>query len=354
MAKVLKNKLQAIRSIKNVANIDPDKVFTYGLMAIALFIMVAKLNHVIEYIFIGLLILWLCTKLVKTSLLVKTFLDLPLFLFVVWGFATVPFAIDPSYSFAEWRKTVLQICMFYLVVNVLTTKQQVRQILLAFISGVALLSVIGILDYVVKGDSLFDKSSHADSLTSAGQWFSSYLVMGAPFLWLFFLESQGKPTKWLIGSCLLLLIVALFLSHTRGAWVAFIVQLMVLWLIRVRNQWLKWGGIIVACGAMLLGGQWFKENQVTTIPFASLDSMNIRLDIWQIALDQIRDKPFLGYGYGNQTFQKTNEEMADGSRKASSGMHLHNVFISMVYEIGLIGFVLFLLLFFFILKTALS
>ena len=212
--------MKSMQLVKSIPSLDPEKVFTYGLMAIALFIMVGKFNHVIEYIFVGLLILWLRTTFVKTPL------DLPLFLFVAWIFAMLPFAIDPSYSLTEWQKTVLHISMFYLVVNVVTNEKQVRQILLAFVSGVVLLSVIGIIEHVVRGDSLFDKSSHADSLTSAGQWFSSYLVMGAPFLWLFFLESQGKPTKWLIGSCLLLLIVALFLSHTRGAWVAFIVQLM--------------------------------------------------------------------------------------------------------------------------------
>ena len=95
-------------------------------MAIAMFIMVAKLNHVIEYCFVGLLVFWIGVKIRNRDFhFVKTSLDLPIVLFVSWILVTIPFAVDPSYSFAEWRKTLLQILMFYFVVNVVKKEKQV-------------------------------------------------------------------------------------------------------------------------------------------------------------------------------------------------------------------------------------
>ena len=346
-----------IPEVKNLPKVDPEKVFLYGLMAIAMFIMVAKFNHVIEYCFVGLLVFWIGVKIRNRDFrFVRTPLDLPIFFFIVWILVTIPFAVDPSYSFAEWRKTLLQILMFYFVVNVVKKEKQVRQILLAFLLGVTLLSVVGIIDHFARGDSLFDKSSHADSLTSSGQWFSSYLVMGVPFVWLFFRESEGGQAKLFIGGLLVIIIASLFLTHTRGAWLALLAQLAVLWLIRVKNKWLKWSLPVFICGLILIGGQFFKEDQnsvIQDIPFSNLESMNIRFDTWKIAFEQIMEEPIIGYGYGNHTFQKINQEIVVGSSgQTSVGMHLHNVFVSIAYEVGLIGFALFALVFLFIMKTA--
>jgi len=141
-------------------------------MAIAFFITVAKLSHAIEYLFVVLLILWVSVRIRKQDFHFKrTPLDLPILFFVAWILVTIPFAFDPSYSFAEWRKTILQVLMFYFVVNVIKNESQVKKILIAFVSGIVLMSVFGIIEHIAKGNSLFDKASHADSLTQSGQWF---------------------------------------------------------------------------------------------------------------------------------------------------------------------------------------
>jgi len=350
--------LELIPEVKKLPKIDPEKVFIYGLMAIALFIMVAKLNHVIEYGFVGLLVFWIGVKIRNRDFhFVRTSLDLPIFFFVAWILVTIPFSVDPSYSFAEWRKTLLQILMFYFVVNVINNEGQVKKILLAFVSGIVLMSLFGIMEHIVKGDSLFDRSSHADSLTQSGQWFSSFLVMGVPFMWLFFLERKERHFKLFVGSLFIIVIMALFLSHTRGAWLAFFAQLVVFFLIRIENKLVKWSVSVFLCGIVVTGLLMFDEYQIGVKiidnSLFNLRSMSIRFDTWEIAFEQIMVKPIFGYGYGNHTFQKINQEIMVGpSGKFSVGMHLHNVFVSKAYEVGLVGLSLFALVFLFIMKTA--
>jgi len=182
--------------------------------------------------------------------------------------------------------------------------------------------------------------------------------MGIPFVWLFFLEGKEKYSKLVAGSLFLIVLAALFLSHTRGAWLAFFAQLTALWLMWVKNKWLKWSLPVFICGLILIGGQVIKENQnsvIQDVPFSDLESMNIRLDTWTIAFAQIMENPIMGFGYGNHTFQKINEEIIVGSSSVPSlRMHLHNVFVSMAYGVGLTGFVLFVLIFFFILRMAIQ
>jgi len=345
--------LALIPEVKNLAKIDPEKVFIYGLMAIAMFIMVAKLNHVIEYCFVGLLVFWIGVKIRNRDFhFVRTSLDLPIFFFVAWILVTIPFSVDPSYSFAEWRKTLLQILMFYFVVNVINNEGQVKKILLAFVSGIVLMSLFGIMEHIVKGDSLFDRTSHVHSLAGSGQWFSSFLVMGVPFIWLFFLERKERHFKLFV----IIVIMALFLSHIRGAWLAFFAQLAVIFLIRIENKLVKWSVSVFLCGIVLTGLLMLDEYQIGVKidnSLSNIRSMSIRFDTWEIAFEQIMVKPIFGYGYGNHTFQKINQEIMVGpSGKSSVGMHLHNVFVSKAYEVGLVGLSLFALVFLFIMKTA--
>lgn len=337
-------------------------IVRYGLMTLASLMMVAKFHHVLEYLFIGMLILWGSVKVSRQDFhFVRTPLDLPILLFLVWIAATIPFSVDPTYSLTEWRKTVSKILMFYFVVNVVRNEQDVRRILLAFMVGVVSLSAYGIVDYVARGHNLFSRGDgdYAASLTSAGQWFSSYLVMAVPFAWLFFQERKGRHATLSVGGVFVLIMVALFLSHTRGAWVALFAQLTALGLLRAPSGRYKCAVAVGLCLLLILvGGFLFMGFQDTLLhnvsggSLLSFGTMNIRLSIWHVAVEQIVAQPLMGYGYGNYTFQKINEELpfnVDGFPTT----HVHNVWISLAYEVGLPGFTLFAFVLFVISRTAL-
>ena len=335
-------------------------------MAIALLVMVAELHNLVEYFFVGLLVAWFGVRIHRRDFhFVRTPLDLPIVLFVVWIALTIPFSVDPEYSFAEWRKTVLQISMFYFVVNVVNNGTHARHVLYAVMLGVIAFSAFGIVDHLARGDGLFDRTSHAASLASSGQFFSTYLVMGVPFFWLLFQERAGRFATWQVGFLFVMSVVALFLSHTRGAWVAFVAQLIVFGLLRVKRKWRTWGIVAVTCGVLFVGGV-FKASQshfpqlaqhVPAESFWDFSSMQVRLAIWPVAIDQTIARPMLGHGYGKHTFQKKNEERhaeitAGVDKKPLVNFHVHNAWLSLAYETGLPGLTLLALVLVAIIRTA--
>ena len=110
--------LELIRILKNGSTLYSEKVFTYGLMAVAFFIMVGILNHIVEYLFVGLLLFWFGLRVYNRDFhFRRTSLDFPIIFFLLWVLGTIPFAVDPGYSFVEWRKVCLQFIMFYFVVS---------------------------------------------------------------------------------------------------------------------------------------------------------------------------------------------------------------------------------------------
>ena len=351
--------MDVIQSIKNGYITYSEKVFIYGIITFVLLMMVGKSYHVGEYLFVGLLILWGSVKLSRRDFhFVRTPLDFPILLFLVWILALIPFSVDPAYSLTEWRKTISKILMFYFLVNVVRTEQNVRDILFAFMIGVVALSVFGIVDHVVRGNSLFDRSSHAASLAGSATWFSIYLVMGIPFLWLFFQEREGKH-GWYVAISFVLITVALFLSHIRGTWVAFLAQTIVFWLITIKNIKLKLAVVAVACGLILIGGYFFVyQTNPIQYSFLSFSSLKFRLDQWQIAVEQILDQPIVGYGYGNDIFMTVNETMNETTSALRNipveDLHIINSWLTLAYGIGLPGLTLFALIFFIIIRTAMA
>lgn len=92
----------------------------YGLIVIIFLSFFPTFFRFEEHLFFGLFAVALALCWVeRKSPWVRSPIDLPLLLFVGWVLFTVPFAIDPAYSFSEWRKLAAQVLLFYWVLLVL-------------------------------------------------------------------------------------------------------------------------------------------------------------------------------------------------------------------------------------------
>jgi hypothetical protein len=92
----------------------------YGLIVITFLSFFPTFFRFEEHLFFGLFAVALALCWIEgKSPWVRSPIDLPLFLFVGWILFTVPFAIDPVYSFSEWRKLAAQVLLFYWVLLVL-------------------------------------------------------------------------------------------------------------------------------------------------------------------------------------------------------------------------------------------
>jgi len=165
----------------------------------------------------------------------------------------------------------------------------------------------------------------------------------------FFCEGQRVAAKVLVSLSFAFLLIALFLSHTRGAWLALVVQVVVFTLLKVQIKLLKWTLICVYLGLLIMIGQWFmsaESQMLGNVPFADLEPLKIRLEIWEIAREQLSERPVIGYGYGFETFPMVNPTIKVSYRpNPYIGMHIHNAILSKAYEVGLVGLVLLMAIF---------
>jgi putative inorganic carbon (hco3(-)) transporter len=319
---------------------------TYGLGGITLLSFFPRLYHFQEYAFFLLFALALsfawAEKIVPH---VRTRLDVPLVAFVGWVLLTVPFAIDPSYSFSEWRKFVAQLLVFYwtmLVLRVHGNVEPTLKVLSAVVLGSLALSIFAVEDFLVRGGSWRDRQVRAIAPASDYNWLTTYLVLVIPILIGLLLTQSSRVVRVLASVSLAGSVLAQVAAYTRAGWIAHLVQALGLLLIARRQRLIGWfliGAILV--GSALIGLSYVGYQQETIDPW----TFSARLKTWHLGYQQVLEHPIVGVGFGNDTFSKvyTAEIEADKSKGPVEKVlpALHNTFAMVLMGSGVPALIFF-------------
>jgi putative inorganic carbon (HCO3(-)) transporter len=318
----------------------------YGLAGITLLSFFPMMFRLQERTFFLLLVVAMCFAWVeKITPYVRTRLDIPLIAFITWVLLTVPFAIDPAYSFSEWRKFIAHLLVFYwamFVLRVRPEREPTRKILFMMVLGSLALSVFALEDFVLRGGTWRDRQIRAGAPSSDYNWLTTYLVLVIPILigWVWTQSSRGARVLGFFS--LAMSTLAQVAAYTRAGWVAHFTQALGLMVIIRRQQLIVWilivsmlaGGILIALSAIGL-------QQETVDPW----TFSARVKTWRLGLQQVLEHPIVGIGFGNDTFSKVYiaEIEADKSKGGVEKVlpALHNTFAMVLMGSGVPGLILF-------------
>ena len=301
----------------------------YGLVGLTFMSFFPFLFHYQEYAFFALLAAGLSLCWIdRSNPLVRTPIDVPLFGFIGWVLCTVPFAIDPAYSFSEWRKFVAHVLIFYWGTFVLRRcdkdRTLIRQVVWAVTLGSLALSGFALEDFISRGGTWRDRLVRAGAPTSDYNWLTTYLVLVLPILiaWVFIRQSVRMRMLGLVT--LLAVVLAQVAAYTRAGWVAHIVQAISLGIVTGRKRLII--GIFV--GAIVMGAAVVTLSKIgyqqeTMDPW----TLQARVKTWKLGLNDLIEHPLVGVGYGNYTFFKMHtaeieaEKHKTAEEKVLPGLH---------------------------------
>lgn len=168
------------------------------------------------------------------------------------------------------------------------------------------------------------------------------LLLAEPFAG----RSQANWERLLSAVLVLLGGLVLFLTQSRGAWLALLVSLAVLALLRWRRSWLLWVGGGVAVGLLVIAWEPARlaENLVSSLTLgSSAAGIEGRLEVWSRALYMLQDFPFTGIGMG--TFTEVADRLYPFFLYAPGTVeHAHNLYLQVGVDLGLPGLVAWLAL----------
>jgi O-antigen ligase len=253
-------------------------------------------------------------------------------LFVLWGGMSIAWSFDPENTlFRIW--TYLQLLvMTWLVFQWASTEQDLQALFKAYVLGAYLSAFSTIGEYLAAGG--------AGTGRYAVQGFNPnnlavILVLGIPLAWYVF--QHAKPnTAWLYGLYPIVAATAVLLTASRNGLIALSISSLFL-LLTLPRQSSRARWLLPVLGVVAV---WLFLNFV---PSASIERLsttasefaggNVRFDIWRTGLELFVAHPLLGIGAG--TF-KVGIEQVFGIAIAP-----HNVYLAVLVEGGLVGFLLF-------------
>jgi O-antigen ligase len=273
-----------------------------------------------------------------------------LFLFIFWACLSGIWSLDPDSSLAR-VVTYLQLAfMVWLLCQYAQSREEQMGFMLAYVCGAAIVAFQLFLGYAL-GGTVFSFEVYPGRFTSMGynpNDLALTLAIGIPFAWYVFTNSTGIATIIAIAYMPAAL-AGILLSASRGGMFAAIVALLILPAGFFR---MSHGRKVVVSVALALAivlavvvvpeRSWERlmtiDDMATTRwsseSLQNLDMVNMRVAIWKEGLATFEEHPFLGVGVGGYINVVAPIE---GERRVA-----HNVFLSILVELGLVGLILFI------------
>ncbi|MGI5880324.1 MAG: O-antigen ligase family protein [Syntrophomonadaceae bacterium] len=260
-------------------------------------------------------------------------------LFIVWGGISIFWSINPHRTLVEFLQLVCYGLAFFLALN-LNEDNIFRVGRIALIAAVGI-ALFGISEY------LFLTSARIKATFTNSNPLGIYLVMFFFLGWSYYLR---RPNCWLITGCVILL-AALALTGSRGAYICFFLTIPFLFLGLNQNALYKGIGKTILCialaliitkGIMLIAPylQEFAGRQL--IAFLTRHESFLassgagRLAFWEVAAKLAVNEPIRGYGLG--TFHLA--YYLEYANNQWYSRFAHNHYLQVLVELGIVGFIL--------------
>jgi O-antigen ligase len=323
-----------------------DSVIESGLIAILIFTPLAKgatelwSISIVYFITLIMLVAWLF-KMRSTGgfKIKKTSLDYPILALLVIAAASTIFSIDRTASISAWPKIITYVLLFYLVVNNINTREKIRRVAITIICVGAFLSIFGLIEYLKSIDAgkafvsaTYDNRNH----------FAGYLEMAIPVAigMLYTMTETGK--RIILGYAIMLMVVALILSLSRGGCAALVISICVMGILLsktgrlARKVWLPLTFLSVVFVALAIIGTNPLTKRVLETRKQMEDLTNYgRIKTWEGTINIIKDHPLSGTGVGTFAAVFPRYKPPD---KRNDVEYAHNDYLHMISETGIFVF----------------
>lgn len=284
-------------------------------------------------------------------------------LFLIISLASIFYSLDRLVSLREWVRIASFFTIYLLVFDFIRSgKIKLKFIQKTLLASAIIPSIFGFWQIFTetgfKDEAGFTRIYGSFAHPNA---FSYFLVIILTLLIYFFIIAESRKAKRWYLSSILLGITLLVFTYSRGAWLAFLIILLLFGLLKYRKLLFK-SLIIVVLSTLLLWGidNFFQKNYnfspllnfapsrrlIETFSLQPYTSSFWRIELWQEMIDVFWKRPILGHGLGSF------EEEALKQRGFYAGsLEAHNDFLHLSVELGIIGLVSYILLILIVLKN---
>lgn len=260
-------------------------------------------------------------------------------LFVLWCAVASIYAFEPSvaygrvFSYAQLAISALMFC------SVIDDTAKMRRVFGAMTLWTCLSTIIALVFYYAGVTRV------ASGLTGNRNLLAHYVTSAIICAYLLYQVTPSVLPRLLLVAVLPVFFVGLALTFSRTGMIVLIVALLVVWyrVAKERRYLLLVASIMVLSIIGLLLPSTFWQRAASIVPAVRYEkeTFGLRVRLWKVGLRMIEDHPIAGVGPGN--FAYAFRRYARGEVR-DVGLIVHNTYVGVAAEQGVIGLGLFVLL----------
>ena len=252
--------------------------------------------------------------------------------------------------------------LIYYGTAVIAQKKMVIPLIFTVLAGVTVvIAVYGMVEFFLDWNILYEDLVR-ESVSGISEYnrvgstlahpvaYGIFLVMTAPYLVFFFAISTQKRRKLLLGSAIVLVASALYVTFTKGSWITAVVLFVIIFiyvLLKLPRERLKVVLLVLAVATAVVTITAVYPDTVrhsVTSEERVFQSYNSRLYLWGLAAKSIKRNPVFGVGlYGSpaevvKLSKESRENEDDWYQKEP--LAVGNLYLTIIMENGVVGLIL--------------
>ena len=255
-------------------------------------------------------------------------------------------------SFRSALMYVIFLSGYFLIVNLLRTPEWIRRCVVTGVLSGAVSCFIGILQIFTGtlNTSWLDTSVFSEigtrivSLFDNPNIFAEYLILVIPFAMACLLRKGKAGEKVMFGCSLLLMLICLIFTWSRGAWLGFLVGAVVFFFVLSQKTLPCFLGLILVSPLL----SWLIPNAVAerflSIGNLAESSVSYRISAWHGVVELLKKTWCSGIGVGTAAFNAVYPSMALAGVERIE--HAHNIYLQLLTELGIPGLLVFFIIIF--------
>ncbi|MCC6758343.1 MAG: O-antigen ligase family protein [Candidatus Omnitrophica bacterium] len=268
-----------------------------------------------------------------------------------------------------FTKTIEGYAIYLIVLEVFVIRRQVNVAIAVFMATAFATGLDTLLQYYVTHQDLFRQRTLVEGYRATGAFqhpnlLGAFLTVAIPVaLSLFFSidkKSKSKPQKIYLAAVSFVLVWALFLTFSRGAWMGTAIGMIFFVLVMVGNKVKPWVRCMLMIFAVVAGclaiGQAFELKKQMNVTKDDSVTAEWRIALWREGFYLIKERPF--FGHGLNTFMPVMENHLISTQNplavGYSASYAHNCYLQMAVEVGVLGLSGFLAIIFLLFQTVLK
>lgn len=303
---------------------------------------VSAVRNLCYYLSAGILIFLLVLK--KTEFKMRSPLTLPFILFCLWAVIGLFFALDLKNSIHDLRTHLLAyLVVFYLLVNYFTTPKKLQILGWIIILSATIASAGAVIEYYfIEGIpfserlGLHFKEMHTNSI-------AFFNIAGICLSLHYLYKSKNVLLKILLVNFCLILSITILLTQSRSSLIGLMLSLSILCFHNRKNVILL---ILIILISIFLVPQ--SAKRIFDVTGYTTD---LRIKIYHLTFEIIKEHPVTGIGFGMQTYanrnvldlEKLNSRLpTEHQQKGNIFTAPHNTILDIALRMGAVGLLLFL------------